>query len=1129
MTITTNPDFAAVVQNSILTASGNVLANDTGTGLTVDTFDPSMPFVMFWGGYGFVKLSQDGSYVYQLMNDSEAVQSLQPGETVTEIYDYRVTDGTGAEAMSKLLVTITGSDGSPVAVNDVASVSEDGTLTASGNVLANDSGTGLTVAGIDPAIGFLTLFGARGRIKLFADGSYEYTLDNTSPDVQNLRQGETAVEVYDYIATDGSRTSQASLTVSIMGSNDAPVTADDAASMSEDGALTSSGNVLTNDSDVDAGTQLLVAAPGLYAGAYGMLDLAADGSYTYTVTNDAAVQSLRAGDSASDVFTYLATDGIASTQGRVTVAIAGANDAPVALADTATVLANATAPAGGTVLGNDSDVDAGTVLRVATPGTYVGAYGTLLLAQDGSYAYMLDTTLPAVQALRPGEQLSEVFDYAATDGIASTASTLTMTIDGVNDAPVTQNDSATVQEDVTLTASGNVLLNDTDPDGTALSLASVGLYFGAYGRLALAADGSYTYTLDNAAAQSLQAGEVVEDIFQYSAADDIQTSIGQLTIQIAGSDDAPVTVGDVASVREDVTLAATGNVLTNDTDADSGVLSVTAGTQAGAYGTLALNADGSYTYTLANDTAAVQLLCGGQVVSDTFSYSASDGIDSTPGTLTISVLGSNDTPVLANSLSDQNALVGAEFSLTAPANTFRDIDLDDALTYSARRADGTALPSWLAFDPTALRFSGTPGTADAGMLQVRLTATDISGASADDMFAIDVTSANHDLTFDFQVNGVWPNSTYDRENVGSPGVKGTHQDVSIDGKNRTYGMYVGGDGSDTLNGTSGSDALLLDDSASPRPAGTSGPRMVSIETINMGAGNDVVDLTSTRYTYGDVTVNGGSGRDTLWTNAGNDVLDGGTGNDALAGGAGDDVYVHQANGGDDVITETSGNDTILFGPGITSRSVTVRRDDNDLVLSAGDNGSVTVRNWFGSTSRRVETVQFADGSAWNEAQLSMRANCGSYGWDFGSSTRIAGADRPNRRDSDDDDDRHRSKDDHRVKDAAEVVAALLSQKTRYDFSALAAFMSRRYGDSNGRPLSAAEVSLKWRALQRFAQGLANVDKYAKEALLGRGHADDLLQVAAAAMGWGYEGSTGSERAAGGMSSLHGLAEGFKRL
>jgi len=116
-----------------------------------------------------------------------------------------------------------------------------------------------------------------------------------------------------------------------------------------------------------------------------------------------------------------------------------------------------------------------------------------------------------------------------------------------------------------------------------------------------------------------------------------------------------------------------------------------------------------------------------------------------------------------------------------------------------------------------------------------------------------------------------------------------------------------------------------------------------------------------------------------------------------------------------------------------------------------------------------------------------------------------------------------------VTDAAHVIAALLNKKARYDFSALTAYLVGQYGDSSGRPLSAVEIALKWRSLQRFAQGLAQVDAYAKEAASGRGYAEDLLQVAAAAMGWGYEGATGRARDAGGMSSLQGLAEGFKRL
>ncbi|HYR34752.1 MAG TPA: VCBS domain-containing protein [Burkholderiales bacterium] len=1131
--LVTIADFAAVKEDSILSAGGNVLANDReanpGTLL-------SLPYPgMIFGAYGHIELFEDGSYVYTLDNTSAAVQDLAQDEVVEEVYVYAIAANGIDSAQGSLTVRIAGSDevpvavalsnGAPVTVDDAASVQEDVTLIATGNVLLNDSdpdaGDVLTVANFGPA------FDAYGRLDLFEDGRYQYTLDNAA--VQSLRQGEVVEKVYIYAATDSIASTPGSLTIRITGTNDAPVTVNDAASVQEDVTLIATGNVLLNDTDPDTGDVLTVANFGPAFDAYGRLDLFEDGRYQYTLDN-AAVQSLRQGEVVEKVYMYAATDSIASTPGSLTIRITGTNDAPVTVNDAASVTEDGTLTASGNVLTNDSDVDTGTVLRVAAPRAYSGNYGTLALAEDGSYTYTLDSTLPAVQALGLGERLTDVFGYAASDGITATAGTLTVVIGGANDAPATVNDSAAVQEDVTLTASGNVLANDSDPDaGAVLHVAAAGDFLGMYGSLTLDADGGYSYTLAEAspAVQSLRARQTVSDVFTYLVSDGIASTPGTLTISVAGSNDAPVTVNDTASAREDTILIATGNVLANDRDVDAGtVLVAAAGSFTGTYGSLALNADGSYTYTLANASTAVQSLRAGQAVTDSFSYSASDGIDTTPGTLSVSVLGTNDAPLLVNSLTDQNAQVGAAFSLAVPANTFTDIDQGDTLSYGARTADGSALPSWLAFDPASRTFSGTPGAADAGTLQVRLTATDLGGASADDMFAIAIEGASDERTFNFQVDGVWPacDDDADRRNVGSPGKPGTGKEVSIAGKNRTDGIYVGGAGSDTLNGTSGADALLLDDGAKPR--------LVSIETINMGDGDDVVDLTSKRYTYGDVTVNGNAGKDVIWTSAGNDVLDGGAGDDALAGGAGNDVYVHGAGGGKDVITETGGFDTILFGAGIGASSVTVRRQDGDLVLSAGENDSVTVKNWFGSESRRVETVQFADGTAWNEAQLSMRANCGSAGWD-GHSGAVANADRSSPGGSghhtSDHHDGARSTAGGRVTHAAQVIAALLNKKARYDFGALTAYIAGKYGDSSGRPLSVAEIGLKWRSLQRFAQGLAQVDAYAKEAASGRGYAEDLLQVAAAAMGWGYEGSTGRARDAGGMSSLEGLAEGFKRL
>jgi VCBS repeat-containing protein len=90
----------------------------------------------------------------------------------------------------------------------------------------------------------------------------------------------------------------------------------------------------------------------------------------------------------------------------------------------------------------------------------------------------------------------------------------------------------------------------------------------------------------------------------------------------------PVAAADAATVTEDIAVQATGNVLTNDSDPDPGTVLqvVNAGTRAGAYGSLVLNVDGSYAYTLNNSGAVVQALAAGQTVTDTFSYVATDGV-----------------------------------------------------------------------------------------------------------------------------------------------------------------------------------------------------------------------------------------------------------------------------------------------------------------------------------------------------------------------------------------------------------------------------------------------------------------------------------------------------------------------
>ena len=118
----------------------------------------------------------------------------------------------------------------------------------------------------------------------------------------------------------------------------------------------------------------------------------------------------------------------------MTVTVTGVNDAPVAVNDAATT-AEETAVSGN-VLTNDTDVDAGTTLTATLVANATN--GTVTLASDGSFTYT-----PAANF-----NGTDSFTYTATDGTAvSSVATVTVTVTGVNDAPVAVNDAATTAEE----------------------------------------------------------------------------------------------------------------------------------------------------------------------------------------------------------------------------------------------------------------------------------------------------------------------------------------------------------------------------------------------------------------------------------------------------------------------------------------------------------------------------------------------------------------------------------------------------------------------------------------------------------------------------------------------------------
>ena len=101
----------------------------------------------------------------------------------------------------------------------------------------------------------------------------------------------------------------------------------------------------------------------------------------------------------------------------------------------------------------------------------------------------------------------------------------------------------------------------------------------------------------------------------------------------------------------------------------------------------------------------------------------------------------NNPPTVANAIPDQTATAGRGFSYQFPANTFNDADTGQTLSYTATQADGTALPTWLAFTAGTRTFAGTPAATDVGTVSVKVTASDGNGGSVSDTFDMVVTAA----------------------------------------------------------------------------------------------------------------------------------------------------------------------------------------------------------------------------------------------------------------------------------------------------------------------------------------------------------------------------------------------------
>src|SRR5205807_8418382 len=155
-------------------ASGNVLANDTdadvGALLHVSALGGGTVGLPLFGTYGTVQINADGSWFYTLADFDPDTQALALGETATEQFTYTVSDQHGATDTSTLTITIAGSDDAPTPLpgGDTGSVTEDTSLTTSGQLAASDPDHG--------AVLHWQLLGTG----VSASADYHYTIDRFS-------------------------------------------------------------------------------------------------------------------------------------------------------------------------------------------------------------------------------------------------------------------------------------------------------------------------------------------------------------------------------------------------------------------------------------------------------------------------------------------------------------------------------------------------------------------------------------------------------------------------------------------------------------------------------------------------------------------------------------------------------------------------------------------------------------------------------------------------------------------------------------------------------------------------------------------------------------------------------------
>ncbi|MEM1038710.1 MAG: VCBS domain-containing protein [Pseudomonadota bacterium] len=957
----------AIWSGGTLTASQITTLKD---GFAVDgtgwTFEVDNSAVQFLAAGEMITLSFD-----VVTDDGSGTPTATDTETVTLTIN-------GTNDAPRLSVPVTGAADAAVSETNTGLVETD-TLSVidldltdvvsarvTGPPTTTGTGLGFLPTALDAATlsGFFTVPSAPVVDGLNTSGPLPWTFDSGTEAFDFLAEGETLILTYT-VEVEDSQAAKAmqDVTVTITGTNDAPVlTVDTTGAVTEDMGLSTIGTVSTTGTlsiaDVDASdthtvTEAVDTAAVWSGGALTPAQVQTfedafsvnSSGWAFEVPN-ADVQFLAAGETITLSFDVTADDGsgtaTATDTETVTLTINGTNDVPVlTIDDTGSVTEDTDVSAIGVISTSGTlsvaDLDASdthTVNAVSNnDATWTG--GVLTASQiadleagfsvDGS-GWTFEVPNADIQFLAAGETITLSFDVTADDGIASATDTVTITIDGANDAPtgLTPSASLTLTEDVGADSNDDISVSFVfgpaqvpgDVDATDVLSANVqynndiswnGPNAGTLnaGQIVALANGfqvdpslgEYTYTVANADLQFLADGQSVTLSFNYAVEDDSgatnnasQTHTALITIN--GTNDSPVvTVGPPPAAVDEGDVGVLSNetfslfsLLSEATDVDaSDTPTIDESSVSFAFAAGSAVTSGPHHFLvggtgngtgIAVDTANYDFLASGQQAIIDVTFDVVSGGDTVSRTVQITIDGADDAPALTSGGSplaytqgDGAVVVDSAIALS---------DADNSTIIGATVQIGAGFVSryddlgFVAQNGITGSYNGATGTLT---LSGAATVSEYEAALQSVTFGVDALASTQFgatppvLPDDFPLTG---NSTREISFTVTDGISSNTIQSAV---NVMAASTTPTNGNDVLKFSSAVNVSALD-------------------------GNDIIIGAN-----GNNTINGDGGNDFISSEGGNDIINGGAGDDTISGG-----------GGADSITGGDGADTFELFP-----------------------------------------------------------------------------------------------------------------------------------------------------------------------------------------------------------------------